>query len=302
MSIQKTIGVFAAILCSTTLANAQNISVRVNGNNVPFADTMPQMQGGRVLVPLRGVLEQIGADINWNEATQTVKARMNQRNIELTLGRRMAMVNGQQVRLGVPAMRIGGSTMVPLRFLSEALGASVDWNDSRQEVNITTNGANLPNRIGNNGNGNGSGRNNGGGRRDGWPQAISLRIDGRDQSFGAAKPYARDNQVMVPLEFMSEQAHFSYRYDPDQKTVAVGEKGLRHDVGSRWGQQGRTAYGSGNDERDAQRRSLRPAGVRPDGVGSSGDLEPDDPHRLTRPRAAKNRKSVAWRGSLGPCD
>lgn len=235
MSIQKTVGVFVAILGSVTLANAQNISVRVNGNNVPFADTLPQMQGGRVLVPLRGVLEQIGADINWNEATQTVKARMNQRNIELSLGRRTAMVNGQQVRLGVPAMRIGGSTMVPLRFLSEALGASVDWNARRQEVNITTAGANPPDRIRNDDRGNGGGRDNDRtNRRNGWPQTISLRIDGRDQAFGAAKPYARDAQVMVPLEFMSEQAHFSYRYDPDQKVVSVGEKGLRHEVGSRW--------------------------------------------------------------------
>lgn len=232
MLFRKTVWAIASVLGSMTLAHAQNITVRVNGNNVPFADTMPQMQGGRVLVPLRGVLEQIGADISWNEATQTVKAHMNQRDIQLSLGSRTAMVNGQQVRLGVPAMRIGGSTMVPLRFLGEALGASVDWNDNRQEVNITTTGGNPPDRIGN---GNGNGRNNGGGgRRDGWPQNISLRIDGRDQSFGAAKPYARDSQVMVPLEFMSEQAHFSYRYDPDMKIVAVGEKGLRHEVGSRW--------------------------------------------------------------------
>ncbi len=142
MTIGKPVGALAALIgaaaLTQTTAFAQTITVHVNGNTVAFADAVPQRVDGRVLVPLRGVLEEIGADISWNEATQTVKARMGERDIELRLGSRTALVNGQSVTLRVPAMRIGGSTMVPLRFIGEALGASVDWSESQQRVDIAT--------------------------------------------------------------------------------------------------------------------------------------------------------------------
>jgi len=228
----NTIALAAAIGIGITISSVAraDISVRVNGSNVPFSNTPPQMQQGRVLVPLRGVLEQIGADINWNEATQTVRAQMADRTIELQLGNREATVNGKSVSLAVPATRIGGSTMVPLRFLSEALGANVDWNESSQRVDITTDGS--PNPNPNRPPRNQSWRNGERNRPNRPNSDIQLRVNGREESFGAARPFIKTGEVMVPLQLMSTLAEFSYRYNPENQMVVIGDRELRHEVGT----------------------------------------------------------------------
>jgi hypothetical protein len=118
----------------------QQIQVVVNGNPVQFEGQGPEMNGDRVLVPLRGVLEQMGAHVDWNPATQTVSARRAGTNVMLHIGETTASVNGEPVTLDVPAQIVGGSTMVPLRFVGEALGENVHWNAATSTVTITTGG------------------------------------------------------------------------------------------------------------------------------------------------------------------
>src|SRR6185369_2906781 len=117
-----------------------SIIVRVNGEPVEFSGIGPRFVNGRVMVPLRGVLEKTGAYVDWISSTQTVIATKGDTNIELPIGSRTAKVNGQSIRLEAPAMTIAGNTMVPLRFVSESLGAVVAWDNRRQVVNIETNG------------------------------------------------------------------------------------------------------------------------------------------------------------------
>lgn len=213
------IGIASLAVSPSSQAMIQSIAVHVNGETVPFSDARPQRVNGRVLVPLRGVLEQIGADISWNEATQTVKARMGEREIELQLGSRTAQVDGRSVTLAVPAMRIGGSTMVPLRFIGEALGVRVDWNEATQVVDIGTNRSPQ--------------RDRGNRTPDRSRREIVLRIDGHEETFGEARPYMSGMQVMVPLERIAALAKFSYRYDSDENMVLVRDKQLKSVVGSR---------------------------------------------------------------------
>jgi hypothetical protein len=123
---------------SFSAAYGQGITVEVNGERVYFPNTRPQMVGGRVLVPLRGVMEQIGAYVNWDPASRMVTAQRSGTNVELRIGDRLARVDGRAISLDVPAMIIRGSTMVPLRFMSEALGADVSWMAHTQTVRITT--------------------------------------------------------------------------------------------------------------------------------------------------------------------
>src|SRR5512143_2017915 len=118
-------------------AGAQPIRVTVNGDPVYFQGTQPTEISGRVLVPLRGVLEQMGAYVEWMPDTQTVIATKGDTRISLPIGSRFATVNGQQVSLDVPAMTLAGRTMVPLRFVGESLGADVAWRPSTQTVMIT---------------------------------------------------------------------------------------------------------------------------------------------------------------------
>jgi hypothetical protein len=95
------------------------------------------MSGDRVLVPLRGVLEQMGARVDWNPSTQTVSAWRGKSRVKLAIGQNTAAVNGQPVNLDVPAQILNGSTMVPLRFVGEALGANVHWDNSSDTVTIS---------------------------------------------------------------------------------------------------------------------------------------------------------------------
>jgi oligopeptide transport system substrate-binding protein len=95
--------------------------------------------GDRVYVPLRGVLERIGADVKWNPNRRVVVARQGDTVVRLPAGE-FATVNGRRVSLDAPAYVENGGTMVPLRFLSETFGAQVRWNAGDREVRISHDG------------------------------------------------------------------------------------------------------------------------------------------------------------------
>lgn len=130
----------AALVGIGATANAQSIRVQLNGDPIDFYGTQPREVNGRVMVPLRGVLEKMGATVDWNAGTQTVFASKGGLDLELPIGSRTAKVNDRRVPLDVPAMTMAGSTMVPLRFVSEALGADVAWHGSNRTVMIETEG------------------------------------------------------------------------------------------------------------------------------------------------------------------
>lgn len=113
------------------------IAVLVNGSPVHF-DVPPRLSGGWVFVPLRGVFEKLGAKVAFQKASGLVTADRGATHVEIRVGDRLAHVNGGSVLMLQPAFAVRGRTMVPLRFLSEALGAHVDWNGGRQVVNIHT--------------------------------------------------------------------------------------------------------------------------------------------------------------------
>jgi hypothetical protein len=137
-------------------AVAQGISVTVDGRPVAFQGQGPISVQGRVLVPLRGVLEAMGAYVEYRSASRSIYAQRGSTQLQLTLGDRNAVVNGSNVVLDVPAASMGGSTMVPLRFMGESLGADVRWVDSTRTVVINTGGG------GSGGGGGGGGGNTGG--------------------------------------------------------------------------------------------------------------------------------------------
>lgn len=138
MSSSFKVACAAITFAAVAVSSAQQIQVQVDGQPVAFQYTQPQYINGRVLVPLRGVFEQMGATVNWNPQTHMVMANRNGSDVQLRIGDRMALVNGTSMNLDVPAMIIGGSTMVPIRFLSEALGAQVGWMEAQHLVTINT--------------------------------------------------------------------------------------------------------------------------------------------------------------------
>lgn len=93
------------------------------------------LKNGRTLVPLRAIFEALGAEVFWNGETQTVTAKKGDTEIQLVIGGE-AYKNGQLIPLDVPAKSFNGRTLVPLRFVSEALGCQTGWNSETQTITI----------------------------------------------------------------------------------------------------------------------------------------------------------------------
>ncbi len=125
----------AFVSLALPLEAAPDISVYVNGQRL---NQSPVSVKGSTLVPLRGIFEALGATVVWDGPARTVRAQKDATSIELVLDSPYALVNGQARRLDVPATVIGGLTMVPLRFIGEALGAKVEWQGATRTVLITS--------------------------------------------------------------------------------------------------------------------------------------------------------------------
>lgn len=131
--MQRTLS--AAVLAATLALPvlAQPIIAELDGRPLQF-DQPPMMMGGRVMVPLRGIFESLGANVRFEAASQRIFATRGSQSVQLTLGSSRAMVDGKPVTLDTPSASLGGRAMVPLRFVSEALGAEVRWQESTQTV------------------------------------------------------------------------------------------------------------------------------------------------------------------------
>ncbi len=126
--------------CEYTVVSARgsDVGVYVDGNKVEF-DQTPVIHLGRTMVPLRAIFEALGASVEWNQATRTVTSRKGNNTIELTIDSDILYKNGSPVYLDVPAMLVNDRTLVPVRAVSEALGANVDWNGETRSVIISSN-------------------------------------------------------------------------------------------------------------------------------------------------------------------
>lgn len=126
-------------LSNNNVEAATPISVKINSQELYF-DQQPIMEKGRVLVPMRAIFEAMGAKIEWSDRTKTVKATNDSTTVSLTLNSKQAVINGTKKNLDVPGKAVNGRTLVPLRFVSEALGANVEWNSNQNLVQITFDG------------------------------------------------------------------------------------------------------------------------------------------------------------------
>ncbi len=106
----------------------QEAAVLVSYNDEPVEfDTMPIIEDGRTLVPFRALLEKLGATVEWDEENQVVTATKGEDVIKLTIGKDVALVNDKEVKLDAPARLEEARTLIPLRFVAETFGFTVDY-------------------------------------------------------------------------------------------------------------------------------------------------------------------------------
>lgn len=118
------VGKKAEVRIASTAEN--EVTVVIDGQIQSFPQPAVTINGS-TMVPLRAIFEKLGAKISWDEKTRTVTANKVDTVIVLTLDRDIAYINGNPIKLTAKAQSINGNTMVPLRFVSEALGAAVKW-------------------------------------------------------------------------------------------------------------------------------------------------------------------------------
>ena len=141
-SQQQTVlkGALIALVASAALPQLASAD-EVYLNNQPLATSVaPIQRNGRTLVPMRDIFEALGAQITYNPKTQSVLGTRGTTTVNLTMGNRTAYVNQQPVTLDTAPTIYNGRTLVPLRFVSEALGARVGYDPQRLIVSVTTNG------------------------------------------------------------------------------------------------------------------------------------------------------------------
>jgi len=112
------------------------IKVLINNKLIEFQQP-PVIKSGNTLVPMRAIFEQLGATIKWNQDEYSVTATKDGQTIYLKIGDKNAQLNGKTIELDVPAQLVNANTMVPVRFISESLGALVEWDDMTRTVVIS---------------------------------------------------------------------------------------------------------------------------------------------------------------------
>jgi len=139
LSIRKiVICLFLMMMVATmpVLANEYaDITIEVDGKAVEF-ENPPVIKEGRTLAPLRAVFESLGLEVIWNAENQSISGKADGVDIWLQLNNPIALVNGKEVVLDVPAFVIEGRTYVPVRFLGESTGSEVGWDGDKNLVSI----------------------------------------------------------------------------------------------------------------------------------------------------------------------
>jgi hypothetical protein len=92
------------------------------------------VRGGTILVPLRSMFEQMGATVSYNPASKTVDVTKPGADVKVTLGKPEVTINGETRPLDVPPMMYQGQILVPVRVISEGMGAYVQWVPDRRVV------------------------------------------------------------------------------------------------------------------------------------------------------------------------
>lgn len=137
-SLCATGSILALVLGGATYAQSSAIQVTINDKPVIFQGSQPQQINGSVMVPLRGVFEQLGASVQWNGMTRTIEAVRGTTDVILRVGQDTAYINNAAQPLDQAPTVFGSSTLVPLRFVAQAFGATVNWISETRTVAIRT--------------------------------------------------------------------------------------------------------------------------------------------------------------------
>lgn len=119
----------------------KTVDVYIDNNRKNY-NPKAYVKNGTTLVPMRAIFEDLGATVHYDSSKKLITAYKGSKKISLGVGNKNGYVTtggiGSTISLSAPAETYNSSTMVPLRFIGEALDASVKWDSSSSKVLITT--------------------------------------------------------------------------------------------------------------------------------------------------------------------
>lgn len=153
-------------LSSYAMAKGSNVQIKVKGarKNVATANVVvngynlksryaPYVDGNRTFVPIRELTELMGADVQWDQGTKSVRIRLRNQDVKLKINSSVVYVNNKKMQMDKQStprltqyVRQNGDykTMVPLRFLSENLGFNVQWNNAARQASVSNGSVQAP--------------------------------------------------------------------------------------------------------------------------------------------------------------
>jgi len=124
----------------------------------------------------------------------------NKKTISLVIDSKTAFIDGKPVLLDVPATILNGRTLVPIRFVSEALGARVTWDQDTQEVTVTLDGKTIILTVDS---------------ETAWVNGSRKKLD--------TNPLIRDGRTLVPIRFLAENFGGDVAWDSETSTVTINK-------------------------------------------------------------------------------
>lgn len=116
--------------------NAEEVFVSVNGKRLTDLQMPPIIMNNNTLIPAREVFEAAGCKVDWKKETEQVYVSKGDDLVVVSIDSKTAYVNGEAKELVTPAKIINNKTMLPLRFVAEALGYNVNWDKATREAQI----------------------------------------------------------------------------------------------------------------------------------------------------------------------
>ena len=139
LAVTKTINLYAKWIeapKAEILLTIGKKTATVNGETITN-DVAPVIVNDRTMLPIRFIAEALGATVGWDKATKTATIELGEISIAIVIGEGFATVNGEVVELDSPSFIEDSRTFLPIRFVTENLGAKVEWNSSDKTVTIT---------------------------------------------------------------------------------------------------------------------------------------------------------------------
>lgn len=116
---------------------AEEVHLTVNGAEVTGLDVPPLILNDRTLVPLRAVAEKLGAEVNWNADTQEAYLLRGDEVVVIQIDNPQGIRNGEAFTMDVAPKIINDRTLMPIRYVAEALGCYVDWQGDTRTVAVS---------------------------------------------------------------------------------------------------------------------------------------------------------------------